>query len=293
MSPWQKTLARPPQLDDCVIAEWFTRIAERLLNASRLHVAGTPHRFTEIEFYDFDPPVHPDPFTHRDPIQWECGRWYFHRTGGVYRNGSFKGFDLTFGDGNSRAGILIRGLETPDGKLIDGPSLCVDYLLKTTHNNTVRALDFAIGERVAWDPDNPLYLADSPAEQRPIYRSARVGLSLKRSKSAEATNFILRPYRYLTEPRRIAKGKPYLILALHAQGMSADEIRELTGGTRASVTRYLADFASGRDESDFQRYFGQNLTPADLCRLHGTWHRHHATTIGDFVPGGRESARLQ
>jgi hypothetical protein len=279
MIPWQDTLARQAKLDDYLIVEWFTRIAERLLNGSRLHIAGVPHRITEIEFYDFDPPVHPDPFTHRDPIEQECGRWYFHRTGGVYRNGSFKGFDLTFGDGTSRAGILIRGLETPQGQLIDGPSLCVDHLLKTTHNNTVRALDFAIGQRVAWDADNPLFLADSPQANSKIYRCGRVGLSLKRSKSVEATSFILRPYRYLTEPRRIAKGKAYLILALHAQGMSADEIRELTGGTRASMTRYLADFASGGDETDFQRYFGQNLTPADLCRLHGTWHKHHGEVL--------------
>src|SRR4051794_39549996 len=118
MTPWPETLARPSPFDDRVAVEWFTRIADRLLNASRLRVAGIPHRLTEIEFYDFDPTVHPDPFTHRDPIQRECGRWYFHRTGGVYRSGSFKGFDLTFGDGTSRAGILIRGLETPDGKLI-------------------------------------------------------------------------------------------------------------------------------------------------------------------------------
>jgi hypothetical protein len=67
----------------------------------------------------------------------------------------------------------------------------------------------------------------------------------------------------------------YLILALHAQGMSAEEIRDLTGGTRASIIRHLADFASGRGEADFQRYFGKNLTPADLSRLHGTWHQHH------------------
>jgi hypothetical protein len=94
MSDWADLCERPKKLTEANAADWFDEIAERLLNETRLVVAREPHRFIEIEFYYFDKD-HPDPFTHRDPIQLECGRWYFHRTRGEYRSGSFKGLDLT------------------------------------------------------------------------------------------------------------------------------------------------------------------------------------------------------
>ncbi|HAX77412.1 MAG TPA: hypothetical protein DCY88_16650 [Cyanobacteria bacterium UBA11372] len=129
MSNWISLLDKPENLDEGeTIETWFNRIASQLLFGCYLVVGNQPHRLVEIEFYYFSE-THPDPFTHRAPLQLECGRWYFHRTRGSYRSGSFKGLDLTFGDGQAFGGILIRSLVTPDGKLIDGPSLCVDYLL--------------------------------------------------------------------------------------------------------------------------------------------------------------------
>jgi 3-methyladenine DNA glycosylase Mpg len=274
MFDWPALLAKPEPLTDDAIDRWFTRIAGRLLNGSRLDVRGRPHRFVEVEFYLHDPDAHPDPSTHRDPLQLTAGRWYFHRTRGVYRGGSFKGFDLTFGDGRAFGGILIRGLETPEGTLIDGPSLCVDHLLAQTKSADVAALDRSVAGRPAWDPDNPLHLrATDTEEDRPICRSGRVGLSLKRSGAkSQMPRFVLRPYRFLTEPRRTAKGKPLLVLALHTRGMSPEEINRLTGCPLASVRRYVADFEAGRLVTDFAPYSGRDLTPADLCKLHGTWH---------------------
>jgi hypothetical protein len=244
-----------------------------------LLVGSEPHRFTEIEFYYFGE-LHPDPFTHRDPIQKECGRWYFHRTRGVYRGGSFKGFDLTFGGREAFGGVLIRGLEAPDGTLIDGPSLCVDHLLARTEAADVATLDEAIAERVAWDEENPLQLEwkDTP-EERPLLRSSRVGLSLKRSKkSPEPPRYIMRRYRYLSEPRRISKGKLHMVLALHAQGLSIDQIHARTGCPRQTIQRYVADFEEGRLQVDFDPYYGIDLSPKDLCRLHGTWHSAYGVT---------------
>jgi hypothetical protein len=94
---WNELLVEPAGLsDDAAFAGWFDAIARRLLCGTRLLAAGVPHRFTEVEMYYYGEP-HPDPFTHRDPIQKYTGLWYFHRTAGVYRGGSFKGVDLTFG----------------------------------------------------------------------------------------------------------------------------------------------------------------------------------------------------
>jgi hypothetical protein len=271
MASWSALFQKPNKLTDDATADWFDRIAEQLLNESRLVVAREPHRFVEIEFYYFDA-AHPDPFTHRDPLQLECGRWYFHRTRGVYRGGSFKGFDLTFGDGEAHGGILIRGLETSDGKLIDGPSLCVDHLLDITGAEDVAALDTAIAGRAAWDPSNPLRLETADGEPCEVCRTARVGLSLKRSKKApEPPRYVMRPYRYLSEPRRTSKGKLHMVLALHAEGRAPEEIRTITGCPPSTIERYIADFEEGRGE-DFDPYYGKDLGPKDLARLHGVWH---------------------
>ena len=276
MSTWAALLEKPAALkgrDD--LDGWFDRIAARLLAGSRLMVGSGPHRFVEVEFY-YCGDGHPDPFTHRDPLQRECGRWYFHKTAGVYRSGSFKGFDLTFGGGGAYGGVLIRGIAKPDGTLVDGPSLCVDYLLARTNSRDVAALDDTIGGRLAWDGNSPLFLDEAAEEDRPLLRTARVGLSLKKAKgSKEMPRYVMRRYRYLSEPRRTAKGKPHMVLALYADGKSVDEICAETGCTRSAVQRYVADYDEGRREADFSSYVGKDLTPKDLCRLHGTWAALH------------------
>ncbi|HEY7330469.1 MAG TPA: hypothetical protein VH592_22705 [Gemmataceae bacterium] len=270
MSDWPSLLRKrsPPEA-------WFTRIAERLLNGSRLVVRRRPYRLVEIEFYYWSK-AHPDPFTHRDPIQFDIGHWYFHRTHGVYRGGSFKGLDLTFGHGDASGGILIRGLQTPDGTLIDGPSLCVDHLLDATGSATVAELDRAINKQLAWEDGNPLMLETTDVlEKRSLFRSPRVGLMLKKvATRTESTRFVMLPYRYLTEPRHIKKGKLHLVLALHAQGINIEEIQRLTNCPRRVAQRYLADFEHGRKEADFTPYFGIDLGPAELGKLYGVWFAH-------------------
>jgi hypothetical protein len=54
--------------------------------------------------------------------------------------------------------------------------------------------------------------------------------------------------------------------------MDPDAIHRLTGCPLRSVQRYLADYEAGRREVDLAPYVGIDLTPRDLCRLHGTWH---------------------
>ncbi|HWG41657.1 MAG TPA: hypothetical protein VN688_02645 [Gemmataceae bacterium] len=276
MSDWLSLFHKPspPSASDD-LNDWFTRIAERLLNGSRLIVAKQAYRLVEIEFYYWSD-THPDPFTHRDPIQFSIGHWYFHRTRGTLRNGSFKGLDLTFGDGPTSGGILIRGLETPAGTLIDGPSLCVDHLLDATGADTVAALERAVNRRLAWDDGNPLRLQSMDTlDPQPPIRSPRVGLLLKKARSStESTRYVMRPYRYLTQPRRTKKGKIHMVLALHARGESLDDIQRLTNCPRRAIERYVAAFEAGRAEADFTPYFGIDLGPSELCKLYGVWCAH-------------------
>jgi hypothetical protein len=199
---------------------------------------------------------------------------------GTYRSGSFKGLDLTFGDGDAFAGILIRGIEglagaadvAPEG-LIDGPSLCVDHLLAVTGKASVAELDRAIGGKPAWEAGIPLQLVPaSPPRGQQLFRSARVGLSLKKAgKSSPLPRYVMRPYRYLSEPARTAKGKVLLVLGLYVQGHDAESIQELTGCPKRTVEKYVADFEAGKKVTDFGPYIGVELKPPELCKLHGTW----------------------
>ena len=106
-----------------------------------------------------------------------------------------------------------------------------------------------------------------------MYANSRVGLTLKKAKGKpDAPRFVARPYRYLTEPKEIAKGRPHLILALHRTGHTPKEIREITGVAQATIDRYIADFTLGTKVANFDGYIGQELGTSELCKLLGTWH---------------------
>lgn len=249
----------------------FDGHADHLLNHCRLIVGGRPHRLIEVEAY-YHSAAHPDPFAHRHPIQLNFGRWYFHRSGESYRGGSFKGLDVTIGGPSAFGGMLLRGLETPDGIIIDGPSLLVDHLLATTEMKTVAELDAAIGERLVTDADSPLSLVLHADEQRPVWKSLRVGLSLKRQTFRQddpAIRFLLRRDRYLTEPRRTKKGKPHLVLPLLVEGRSIEEIRVITGCLPSAIRRYQREMDTGRTETNTKRYYGTAVGTRELCRLFG------------------------
>jgi hypothetical protein len=265
--------AKPPHVvADEQFDPWFEQLVGKLLNNVDLVVNGDAYRFAELEMY-YHGPGHADLFAHRDPVQVENGRWYFHRTRGEYRGGSFKGLDLAFGDGTAHVGVLIRTLVAADGTMLDGPSLTVDHLLAKTRAASVAALDAAIGTRKVWDATAPLSVRESTRPRAAaVYRSSRVGLSLKKAAGKpDAPKFVARPYRFLTEPRAISKGKVHLVLALHRKGEKPEAIAELTGTPRKTVDRYVADFEAGRKVANFDAYIGKELSTSELCRMLGTW----------------------
>jgi hypothetical protein len=258
---------------------WIAGLVGQLLNRVDLVVSGTAFRLAELEAY-YHGPGHFDIFAHCDPVQLEHGRWYFHRTGGQYRAGSFKGLDLAFGDGTAHFGILIRTIVGEDGTVLDGPCVMVDQLLERTKAANVATLDSMTGGRKIWDQSSPLFLRTSAKPRTaPVYRCARVGLSLKQAKGKlTAPRFVAHPYRFLTEPRAITKGRPYLVTALHAQGEKPDAIAALTGCPKKTVERYIADFEAGKAAADFDGYIGKELSTGDLCRLLGTWAVKYGTS---------------
>jgi hypothetical protein len=268
-NPWSESFRKPRGLSDASAGRWFARIADLLLNRTSWVIGGVPHRITECEFY-YRGPALDDPFTHGDPIQSHPGRWYFHRTAGIYRGGSFKGIDITFGDGTAKGGILIRGADMADRTLVDGPSLLVDHLLRLCGAASVAALDELIARRLAWDRSNPLHFEKSPTGDRGVLTCARVGLSLRRARpGSKMPAYLTRHYRFLTEPARIAKGKPHMVMGLHRLGRKPEEIRQVTNTPARSIAMYVAEYENGRRAGRFEDYFGREIGPRDLCRLHG------------------------
>lgn len=250
----------------------FDSLAELLLDRAVLHIAAIPHRLTEIEFY-YNGRGHTDKFAHGDPVQRRFGVWYFHRTGGEYRGGTYKGVDIAFGTEDAPAGILVRGIERIDtATLVDGPCLVVDHLLALNGAPSIQALvsRFDIGlQAPGGDPaKSPLCMTLRPDRLgKTIYHSPRVGLTLKRADTVDRRRFVGRDYRALTEPALIKKGKPHLAVALHRKGVSHAEIARITGTKPSVIARYAEAYDAGRAQD--AALFREAANPNEICSLFG------------------------
>jgi hypothetical protein len=261
--------------EDAAYLARFREVAELLLNRTTLRIAGHPHRFTELELY-FTGHAHGDPFTHGDPMQQQLGRWYFHRSGGRYRGGTYKGLDIAFGSGGAFGGILVRGVERLGGApaLIDGPCMVVDHILALAGSASIEELagrfDLGIERGEGGDRGSPLYveLDAGPGRGATVYATARIGLTLKKGATPARRGFLARPYRFLSEPARIRKGKPYLAVALYEQGMAPAAIASVTGMRLAVVQGYLEAFEVGRRRRSVAELAG-DLSTTELCELLG------------------------
>ncbi len=265
-----RALMPAPEAEEVAYPVAFGKMAHLLLNEATLFVAGLPHRLTEVEFY-FNGGKHLDSFAHGFEIQKHFGKWYFHRMGNEYRSGSYKGLDVAIGHNDWPGGVLIRGVEPLDGKseLLDGPCMFVDHLLELNGAPDIASLvakfDLSIDKPA--QGSSPLFFERTEDRKRPVLTSARVGLSLKKSASAARQHFLAKPYRYLTEPGRIKKGRVQLVLGLHVSGMSAAQISQLTGTSVSNATKYIKLFEQGRSRSPEQ--FRGDLGTNELCEVLG------------------------
>lgn len=256
-------------------ARWIRAIedvARLVLTKTVWHMGGKPHRFTEVEFY-VNAPNHRDTFTHGDKMQTEFARWYHHRTGGEYRGGTYKGLDLAFGREDTHAGMLIRGVEslTDPSKIYDGPCVCVDHLLALASFSDVPSMVNGYDRAVDEKEGSPSYLTLTDARAHTLYSGPRVGLSLKRGASDSRVRYLSAPYRFLTEPARIKKGRLNLVCGLHRQGVSAEEISKLTGSKLAQVKNYIEQYNLGRDKAPAD-YRG-DLSTDQTCQVFGACER--------------------
>jgi hypothetical protein len=262
---------------------YFARLAGQLLGGTALDIAGEPHHLREVEFY-LHSDRHPDPYVHRAPLQRTSARWYFHREGRGYRGGSFKGVDLTFGPPTTYGGALLRSLSCPDGTVINGSSLCVDYLLQRTGAASVAALDAALGERSVFEPGRIRLRPDPCATGPTTWATARVGLSFQRlDRFPEMLQYFHRPYRFLNAPRDIKKGKPQVVVAMHEAGLTASEITMHTGTPRSTVGAWLEAYDRGRADDTWQRLLDGSLSSEQLCMVLGALSMGGAASVAPPV----------
>lgn len=82
----------------------FSQVIHQILNQRVLMINKIPHRICEIEIYCCTP-NHRDPYAHCHPDQATYGNLGFHRAsnkeGSKYKNGNYKGLDLTLGSENN------------------------------------------------------------------------------------------------------------------------------------------------------------------------------------------------
>jgi 3-methyladenine DNA glycosylase Mpg len=175
------------------IGTQFAKIAARIFSKAVLKIKSRPYKIMEIEFYYYSK-EHPDIFAHREEIQLKKGYWYFHR-----KEGSYKGLDITFGDGSSYGGILLRAIESLDNSVYtEGPSKLVDEILRCHGHKKVREL-------LKDELDLYLEIKDKAVTSKGVYKGKRVGLKQKKDDTDDI--FINKSYRFCAELTKVKKQK--------------------------------------------------------------------------------------
>ncbi|KAF9309449.1 hypothetical protein BGZ91_007421 [Linnemannia elongata] len=100
---------------------------------------------------------------------------------------------------------------------------------------------------------------------RPLIKSPRVGLTLKKT-DKERVDYLLKEYRYLNIPEQHSKGKPYIILALHRQGKTLQQICDITKTKQIHASRYIELYEKNKNTPDF--FIGKTLNTNLMCEIY-------------------------
>jgi len=236
------------------------------MNQYALFINNIPHRLAELEFY-FCGDKHQDIFTHQDDLQSTSGNWYFHKVGTGYKGGSYKGIDITFGQ-NGFGGILIRAIETIDGEYIEGPSKVVDTILSLNNSSQIADyVDTKDFKLCVWENGSLCLKRTDSLDAKVLVSGPRFQLPLTKLDN-ERLYYIMKPYRYVSHPEKVRKGRPNVILGLHAQGKSLEEIIKISGVARSHASNYVKLIEEGKKKS-IEDFKGKKLSTNLTCQLAG------------------------
>lgn len=174
------------------------RTAQKFLNETVLIVDKKKFRIGEIEIYLYNSD-HQDMYVHKDPLQMTKWNWYFHKRGKSFKEGTYKGLDITMGEfGDEETGdlgcyfgVLIRSLyDIKEKRFIEGPCNSVMAILKEYNCEKVKDfIGYTCPDRINADGNHEilncfenhrnLILKRVKMRQRKIYTGPRIGLSNK------------------------------------------------------------------------------------------------------------------
>lgn len=184
----------------------FDIIASNILNKSNLLINNVSHRIIEIEFY-LNNANHSDPYVHCNSDQLLSHKYYFHKfSNGSYKNGTFKGLDIVFGDEDTDTyfGILIRSImNIQTSQVIEGPCNVVNHILRLCEIASITSIREHEDIRISRN-DLGLILKKAEPEDNVVYSGPRIGLS------AKYLEYQSKPYRYVTHKHLIKKNKKSL-----------------------------------------------------------------------------------
>ncbi|EGO02341.1 hypothetical protein SERLA73DRAFT_166789 [Serpula lacrymans var. lacrymans S7.3] len=191
-----------------------------------------------------------------------------------------------------RGGALLRTLRRiSDGKIISGPSLLVDEILRLSNAASIQEL---VTQKWNGDirgfppPGSPadschtsLYLQTkdkgvSSSTKPHIYRSPRIGLDLSNPETTDSRSplhprvmFLAKPYRYFTNPHLLTangRGQTYVGVyreCLQSRSLTDDdedmltkELCRILGIKEQVVKRYLTDYKLGYDKGSLRSFIG-------------------------------------
>lgn len=184
----------------------FNDVADILLNHTILCTKDQKFRLCEIEFY-YRSDDHDDKYVHSKKDQMKFGRFYFHQYGnGVYKSGTYKGVDLTFGSKkrNVYYGVLVRSIcNIETGEFIEGPCRSVNKILEINKAHDVK--EFVKDKKVPLKlyDNKDLYIEHVDLDKEQIYIGPRVGLSDKYPEFKDMK------YRYAIMIKKIRKQKKF------------------------------------------------------------------------------------
>jgi|GEM_PF-5040347 len=248
------------------------RIARYLQNHVLIMAKGRPIRIMEVEAY-LNSPGHPDPFVHGAIEQEKHCLWYVHKRGDTCLEGPRKGLDITFGaDGSHKGGFLVRGFGALDepGHYVDGPSKCVDEILRILGISSANQLAQLAQGAIAKANSPALYLESNPFLQFGEWCAApRVGLSLQQDGLDERLQFVEKLYRYHLSPDQTKNESKVLFLSLVTQGWSGGHARMLMNMKEFQCRKAIEAFLAGRG-MDPKGFIGsKKLGEYERCQLKG------------------------
>jgi len=212
--------------NDGPISDYLNAFANVILNHAVLKVNSQNLQITEVEFYYQTSlnDIHNDPYVHGDDHQLTTECFYFHRQNGKsYKGGTFKGLDITFGNGrDTYGGILIRAVIFGN-EYIEGPCKVVDKILELSKCDSINKLvDGSSVPLSINNKDQIMYIEYlEKGREDMMFSGPRVGLSLPKSRFDAKLNYILRPLRFTTYPNKTTKYRN--LLAMHALSIHSEE----------------------------------------------------------------------